>query len=558
MKARMKIRSPHFIILLIAVIASACGNAPTPAAQPAAPTAEPPTATEVPAQLPAETPTQAPQTSADPVWDRIQAAGKVVFGTSADYPPFEFYDENQQIVGFDPALARQLGARLGLQVELRDIAFEGLPTSLQTGQIDAAIAAISVTPKRQEIMDFTNVYYSGQDIVLARQGAGIGKLSAATQLAQYRVGVERGSVYQSWIQNSLIDAGLMAQANLFAYEKPEHAVRDLKENRLDLVVMGLLPGETYISQGGVENVGQGFNTQLFGIALARGSSTLREKLNEALIQLQNDGTMAGLSTQFLNVTVDPGVAIPLPTVMIPVAPLPTPTAAPNTCYDGMEYVADVTVPDHTVMEPRQDFDKIWRVRNTGTCTWNDSYRIVFVQGDMLDGGPQRIRATVRPGETYEVGIDQTAPNRPGKYSGLWQLVNGQNAAFGPRIWVKIKVKGQEPPPTSVPAPTNPPPVQPTLAPPSLQVSISASPSSVAAGNPVNVNWNFSGGSIATARLTRTNPDGTQTALYGGADVDPQGSYDDILFDPGTYTYSISVSQEFGGTVVKTVSVQVNP
>ena len=114
-------------------------------------------------------------------------------------------------------------------------------------------------------MDFTNVYYSGQDMVLARQGSGIGQLVAAPQLAQYRVGIERGSIYQSWIQNTLVDAGLMPQANLFAYEKPEHAVRDLRENRVDLVVMGLLPAETYLKEGGLESVGQGFNTQLFAM-----------------------------------------------------------------------------------------------------------------------------------------------------------------------------------------------------------------------------------------------------------------------------------------------------
>ena len=227
MKYRYKIIPAYIVFLLIAVMVSACGTPSTPAV--VLPEV-PPTATLVP--------TQVPSGSGDPVWDRIQAAGRISFGTSADYAPFEYYDNTYQIVGFDPALARELGSRLGLQVGFVDIAFEGLPVSLQTGQIDAAIAAISVTPSRQAIMDFTNVYYSGQDMALARQGSGIGPLIAAVQFGQYRVGVERGSVYQSWIQNSLVDAGLMSSSNLFAYEKPEHAVRDLRENRVDLVVMG--------------------------------------------------------------------------------------------------------------------------------------------------------------------------------------------------------------------------------------------------------------------------------------------------------------------------------
>jgi ABC-type amino acid transport substrate-binding protein len=551
MKYRYKIIPAYIVFLLIAVMVSACGTPSTPAV--VLPEV-PPTATLVP--------TQAPAGSGDPVWDRIQAAGRISFGTSADYAPFEYYDNTYQIVGFDPALARELGSRLGLQVGFVDIAFEGLPVSLQTGQIDAAIAAISVTPSRQAIMDFTNVYYSGQDMALARQGSGIGPLIAAVQFGQYRVGVERGSVYQSWIQNSLVDAGLMSSSNLFAYEKPEHAVRDLRENRVDLVVMGLLPAEEYLKQGGLESVGKGFNTQLFGIALPKGSPVLQAKLNEALTQLQNDGTLARLSNQYLQIDTGQIMPIVTPTALPPTAVVPAPTTAPAACYDALEYVADVTIPDFTVIDPRQDFDKIWRLRNTGTCTWDSSYRFVFVQGDLMDGAPQNIRGTVRPGETYDMVIDQRAPATPGRYGGVWQLTNGQRVAFGTRVWVKITVPGNEPPPTAIPQPTPVPPVpQQPIEPPQPAITVdyfNASASSVAQGDVVTISWSFSGQGLASSRLTRTNPDGTQTPLNGGADVDLQGSYDDFMAgDPGTYTYSLSVSTEFAGTVVKTISVTVN-
>ena len=553
MNNKLKIKPVFYIALLIAVLATACGAQPTPTQLPIVP----PTPTEAAVQLP----TMAPVEPVDPTWDRIQAQGRIVFGTSADYAPFESYDSNYEIVGFDPALARELGARLGLQVELKDIAFEGLPTSLQIGQIDAAIAAISVTPNRQAIMDFTNVYYSGKDMALARQGSGIGKLVAATQFAQYRVGVERGSVYQSWIQNSLIDAGLMPVGNLFAYEKPEHAVRDLRENRVDVVVMGFLPAKEYLLQGGLESVGEGFNTQLFGIALPKGAIILQEQLNEALIQLQNDGTIARLSNQYLNIDTSQVVPIPPTAVPLPPTPLPVPPANPNVCYDGLEYVADITIPDNSVMNPGQDFDKIWRVRNTGTCIWDDSYRLVFVQGDQMNGSTQRVRGTVRPGETYDIGIDQNAPNQPGKYHGVWQMVNGARIPFGTRIWIKIRVPGVEPAPTAVPQPTAIPPVpqQPIEPiPPAITVDyFNSSASSVSQGDVVTISWSFSGQGLAFSRLTRTNPDGTQTELNGGEDVGLQGSYDDFMAGgPGTYTYSLTVATEFAGTIVKTISVTV--
>ena len=79
-------------------------------------------------------------------WARVRDAGKIVVGTSADYEPFEFYNSNFALDGFDIALMKELGKRMGLEVEFKDFAFDGLLNALELGQVDAAISAISVTP----------------------------------------------------------------------------------------------------------------------------------------------------------------------------------------------------------------------------------------------------------------------------------------------------------------------------------------------------------------------------------------------------------------------------
>jgi polar amino acid transport system substrate-binding protein len=135
-------------------------------------------------------------------WSRIKAAGKVVVGTSADYPPFAYYGENFQIDGFDAALIREVGKKLGVEVELRDFAFDGLPAALQVGQVDAAIAAISITPERQETVDFTNVYYAGEDAILARAGSIAGGLGRRPISGRG----QRDSAYGTWVKTTLIGA----------------------------------------------------------------------------------------------------------------------------------------------------------------------------------------------------------------------------------------------------------------------------------------------------------------------------------------------------------------
>jgi ABC-type amino acid transport substrate-binding protein len=536
----MKAKSVSVLFLLsaLAVVATSC--------TPATPTAPPAEATGA-----------APTASLDPTWDRIQSAGTIVFGTSADYQPFEYYDPNYQITGFDAELARALGAKLGVNVDLVDIAFDGLASAIQVGQVDAAIAAISATPARQAAVDFTNVYYTGQDEILAREASGIGPITAPAQLAPYRVGVQRGSVYASWIRTALVDPGLMPAANLLEYEKATDAVRDLKENRNDLVVLDKLAADEYLPAGGVVPAGEGLNIQLYSIALPKGSPILQAKLNAALTELQVDGTIARLAMEFLGLDLSAGAALPTGTpVPGPTGtPVPGPTATPVGCLNAMAFIKDVTIPDGTEMKPGQDFDKTWRIKNTGTCDWNSNYKLVFVQGDRMGGEPTAVKGTVSSGANYDMTIDQKAPNNPGNYAGVWQMVDAQGTPFGERLWVKITVPGTSSP-TARPSATSVPPVQPTAAPAPVIKSFKVEPSSVQTGQNVVVSWSYTGQDLASATLTRTNPDGSTTPLYGGADVPPKGEYDDLLTSPGTYSYKLNVASEFAGSAVQTVSVEV--
>jgi ABC-type amino acid transport substrate-binding protein len=433
----MKSPRMFFVVLLIALLAAAC--APT-----------------------------APKGSGDATWDRIQSTGKIVIGTSADYKPFEYYDANNNntMDGFDVAIARDLGTRLGLQVELKDYAFEGLPAALQVTDIDAAIAAISVTSEREATTDFSDVYYSEQDGVLARQGSGV-KVTTPQQLTTYRVGVQRGTTYAAWMKKTLVDPGLMPATNMLEYAKPDDAVRDLKENRNDLVLLGLTPAKDYVTAGGVELAGQSLNSQIYAIAMPKGASVLKDNINKALTSMRNDGTLAKYSDYYLHV--DYSQQPPVGPTPVP-APVPTTApGAPAACYDSMQYISDVTIPDWTVMQPGQQFNKTWRIKNNGTCAWDSSYRLVYVQGYAMNGAPAVIQGVVNPGSKYDVTVGFTAPTDPGDYQSWWQMVNGQNIAFGIRIWVAITVPGEAEPtatavpaqPTATAAPTQP---QPTAAP----------------------------------------------------------------------------------------------
>jgi polar amino acid transport system substrate-binding protein len=465
----------------------------------------------------------------------VTSSGKIVFGTTIDYPPFESYDENFQPIGFDIALAREIGARLGLQVEFRDMPFDSMISSVQASQVHAGIAALSVTPERQEIVDFSNIYFNDKTSVLSRQGSGI-TIPASNDLAAYRLGVQRGTIYQDWINKFLIEPGLMAPQNLLTYDKPELAVGDLQQGSVDLVMMGSLPAEEYIEAGGVELSGESLNPQLLAIALPKGSPTFLAKVNEALNSIQADGTLAELAHQYLGVQI---ADEPLP-------PPPASNTTPVQIADSMTFVADLTIPDGTYIDPGESFTKTWRIYNAGTSTWDSSYTFAFVQGDPMGGETQSIQGTVAPGESYDMSVPMVAPTTPGNYGGLWQMVNGDGVPFGTRIWVQI----------AVPAPPGRP-AEPTAPPPAPSIEYFTGPASVVAqGEPIILSWSFATDDVVSATLTRTNPDGSVTELYGGADVPPTGTYQDVAGAPGDYTYTLAVGTEFGGTDTATVTVSV--
>jgi len=417
----------------------------------------------------------------DDSWEKVQAAGVLRVATSADYPPFSYSNQDFVIDGFDPALIREIGNKLGVQVQITDYAFEGLAAALETGQADVAIAAISMTPERGAVVDFSNVYYVGKDGILARADSGIERIDQIPQFGGKRVGVQRNSIYQSWAQKYLVGYQVIPQDMLFAYAEPEHAVNDLKLGRLDVVIMDLQPAVQALADPALKLVGEGLNQQLLAVALPKGADTLRAQIDQALLVLQNEGRVTQLAQTYLGLR--PEDVIPPPT--------PEPTEAP--CVDAMQFVDDLNYDDQDrtdfpVLDPGKAFQKGWRIKNTGTCEWSNAYFIKYVHGSdpaaQMGGQPTIIKNVVKPGQTYDMFVDLFAPKLAGKYVGYWQMHNANGVPFGQTIWVAIEVRDTSPgeptptatveasatppiPPSPVPTATNVPPtaVPPTAVPP---------------------------------------------------------------------------------------------
>ena len=437
---------------------------------------------------PSQTEPIASQVPAGNDWNDIRRSGKMIVGVAADYPPFEYYNPQFQIDGFDPALMKEIGLKLGVQIVLVDFAFEGLGSALTVGQIDAAISAISVTPERQALVDFSDVYLVGEDGILAREGTNIPPITSLDQLSLYKVGVQSNSVYESLILSTLVNTAKMPQANLFSYSRADAGVLDLKSGKIDLFMLDLQPAKTFVAQGGLVLAGQNLNQQLYAIAIRKGSVDLLKNINLALTELNNEGKINELANKYLNQSATEVIPLP-PTQTPPPQATATPLPPPPSCVDGMAYVKDLNLNDNNMttlpaLIPGQPFTKGWRIKNTGTCTWNSSYFLAFAYGNTpaasMGGVNTPIQGVVPPGSQYDIYVNLVAPVQPGIYQGFWNMVNPAFQPFGQKIWVGIQVI---PAPTPTPRPTQTP---------SPNMQFVADRTVINAGEPVNFSWTVTG------------------------------------------------------------------
>jgi len=264
------------LMVVLVLVASACNSTPAP-----------------------ETPVPTTEAPINDDWSRVQAAGKLVIGTSADYPPFEFINEQNDFDGFDIAIIREVGKRLGLTIEIKDISFDGLIAALKGNQIDGIIAAMSATAERDKEVDFTMNYYVGTDAILVKEGSTL-VFNTAEDMAGKKIGVQAGTIHETWVQESLVATGKSQDADISRYERAELAIADLKNGRIEVVAMDYFAAKAYIAQGGITMaLEQNLSGENMAIAVREGSSRLQEQLDAVIQQMWDDGTITQMAETYL-------------------------------------------------------------------------------------------------------------------------------------------------------------------------------------------------------------------------------------------------------------------
>lgn len=206
--------------------------------------------------------------------------------TDPSFVPFEMMDqETGEMIGFDMEIIREVAERAGFEIDLNTMDFNGIIPALQTGNVDIAIAGITITDEREEIVDFSNPYYdSGLRILVSQNNDGVDEMP---DLEGMKIGTKIGSTSYDFLMKSLDD-----NDGVTPYPGSSDMYMALMSGAVDAVFYDA-PNVGYFAstkgKGRVKTVGPLYEGQQYGIALKNGSQWVGP-VNEALADMKEDGT----------------------------------------------------------------------------------------------------------------------------------------------------------------------------------------------------------------------------------------------------------------------------
>ena len=216
-----------------------------------------------------------------PTVEQIQKDGKLVMLTNAAFPPFEYVDNNE-FVGVDVDIANEIAKDLGVELEVVNMDFDGIIDAVKSGKGSFGAAGITIKPDRQEKVDFSIEYVTSSQYLIIQKDSGI----TADQIPDLTIGVQAGTTGEFFC----VDDNGMAEDQVKKYKTALEAANDLKNGRIDGVIIDQLPAESIVAQNDdLELIPEPLTEEKYAIAVQKGNDTLLEAINATLQRLMDEG-----------------------------------------------------------------------------------------------------------------------------------------------------------------------------------------------------------------------------------------------------------------------------
>jgi len=235
------------------------------------------------------------ESSADDSWETIKSKGKFIVGLDIEFPPMGFEDVNGEIVGFDIDMAKEAAKILGVEVEFQPVIWDNVIMELNNKNIDVIWNGLSVTKERKEKILFTDPYMEDRQMIVVSKGSSI---KGKADLAGKTVGLQAGSSSEKALEKD--KETMESIGEIVPYKSNNDALMDLRNGRLDAVVVDEVVGRYYIAKhmDEYEILEDHFGVEEFAVGLRKGDKAFAEKLNEAINQLKENGKAEEISIKW--------------------------------------------------------------------------------------------------------------------------------------------------------------------------------------------------------------------------------------------------------------------
>ena len=217
--------------------------------------------------------------------------GTLRMGTNATFPPYEFVGDDGNVQGIDADIAAAVADKLGMKLEITDMEFDSLIPALQSDTIDMALAGMNVSPERQESVDFSDSYAKGVQVIIVKDGSDI---ASPDDLEGKSIGVQTGTTGDIYCTD---DYG---QEHVKQFNNGPLAVAALVNGQIDCVVIDQEPAKNYVAaNSGLKILDTAYADEDYAIAIKKGNTELLDKVNGALKELQDDGTVQSIVDKYI-------------------------------------------------------------------------------------------------------------------------------------------------------------------------------------------------------------------------------------------------------------------
>ena len=217
-------------------------------------------------------------------------AGKLIMSTNAAFPPYEMVADDGSLEGIDVEVAGAIAGKLGLELVVDDMDFDAALLAVQQNKSDIVMAGVTVTEDRQLIMNFSDSYATGVQVVIVKEGSDV----TLDNLGEKMIGTQRGTT------GYIYTSGDYGDDHVTAYDNGASAVQALLNGQVDCVVIDSAPAEAFVAaNAGLTILDTEYVTENYAIGVNKDNAALLDAINQALAELTADGTIQAIVDKYI-------------------------------------------------------------------------------------------------------------------------------------------------------------------------------------------------------------------------------------------------------------------